>query len=143
MTAEQGGSTAPLSLTTTVADASPTVVVAHAAGSKYDVDEHLLSIDQLAKRYPSSCIDVERPNNSKGLSTEESAALLAKNGPNVLVGAKEQSEVIKFLSHFTDVLILMLLLAAALAFLAYGLTINDDSNIVIAGVVCVMVRVRY
>lgn len=65
------------------------------SGSKqYDVDEHMLSIDQLAERYNSS--------PSFGLSSQHAAELLGKLGPNQLSPPKTDSELIKFLRQFTN-----------------------------------------
>jgi hypothetical protein len=122
------------------AGAAPATAPAAGAG-EYDVDDHMLSLEDLKKRYSASGIDAERPQASEGLSTEDAAALLAKNGPNVLSPPKDVPEIIKFLRHLFDVLLLMLMLAAVLGYLAYGLTL-DYSNIVIAGVVTFMVGAR-
>ncbi|MDD5171982.1 MAG: cation-translocating P-type ATPase [Candidatus ainarchaeum sp.] len=52
-----------------------------------------------------------------GLSSPEAAKLLARYGPNELQEKKKESLIIKFLKHFTDFLILLLLAAAVIAVL--------------------------
>ncbi|OQP30644.1 cation-transporting P-type ATPase [Pantoea latae] len=53
-------------------------------------------------------------SSPQGLSTAEAQARLAKNGPNTLPQKKTQPAWLKFLAHFNDMLIFILLAAAAI-----------------------------
>lgn len=63
---------------------------------EYEADEHLLPLEELAKRY-NTAIDLADTAHSAGLTSAEAAARLVRFGPNVLTPPKEQSEIIKFL----------------------------------------------
>ena len=52
---------------------------------------------------------------SDGLSPEEAKARLGRYGPNRLAAARRQSEILRFLSHFNNLLIYVLIAAAVLA----------------------------
>jgi hypothetical protein len=44
-------------------------------------DEHNMTLEQLAARYPNSYIDLEHPAKSRGLNTNVAKARLAEDGP--------------------------------------------------------------
>jgi magnesium-transporting ATPase (P-type) len=50
-----------------------------------------------------------------GLSPQEARARLGRYGPNRLAAARQQSEILRFLSHFNNLLIYVLIAAAVLA----------------------------
>lgn len=52
----------------------------------------------------------------RGLSSAEASQRLAKQGKNVTTGGKKSSFVKKFFSQFGDLMIIILLVAAALSF---------------------------
>lgn len=59
------------------------------SGSKeYTAEDHLMTLAQLKERHGTD-IDVEHPKNSGGLSAEEHAARLKRNGKNVLTPPKQ------------------------------------------------------
>lgn len=74
-----------------------------------------------------------------GLSAEEAKARKARYGPNRLAAARKQSEVLRFLSHFDNLLIYVLLAAAVLA-LVIGHTADA---LVILAVVLVNAAIGY
>jgi Ca2+-transporting ATPase len=53
----------------------------------------------------------------EGLSSQEAAALLVKYGPNELRERKRQPAIVRFIMHFADFLVLLLLAAAGVALL--------------------------
>ncbi len=55
-------------------------------------------------------------NAQQGLSPEQAAALLEKHGPNKLKEKKKKTNLQRFIEQFKDVMILILLLAAAVSF---------------------------
>ena len=55
-------------------------------------------------------------NAQQGLSPEQAAALLEKHGPNNLKEKKKKTNLQRFIEQFKDVMILILLLAAAVSF---------------------------
>ena len=57
----------------------------------------------------------KRSTQNKGLSSAQAAEVLKRYGPNELKEKKKESLVIKFLRHFTDFLVVVLLAAAIIA----------------------------
>lgn len=86
---------------------------AGAASREYRVDEHKLTIAQLAERYQTH-VDAENPVKSRGLSREEAAKRLKSYGPNRLTPPPELPEILKYLKQFTNLLIVMLLAVRSL-----------------------------
>lgn len=72
------------------------------------MDWHTLTPEQTLKRLGS--------NDKKGLSHNEAALRLEKYGPNVLSSKKKRGFFKKFLSQFTDFMVLVLLAASAISF---------------------------
>eukprot|EP01138_Halocafeteria_seosinensis_P012727 gb/GECG01013003.1/.p1 GENE.gb/GECG01013003.1/~~gb/GECG01013003.1/.p1 ORF type:complete len:115 (+),score=26.17 gb/GECG01013003.1/:1-345(+) len=57
----------------------------------YDVIEHLMDLSTLAEKLGTN-IDIERPQNSTGLTLAEAEARLRENGPNKLSPPKATPE---------------------------------------------------
>ena len=70
---------------------------------------HTLTPDQALKRLGS--------NDKNGLSQHEANLRLEKYGPNVLSSKKKRGIVRKFLSQFSDFMVLVLLAASVISFL--------------------------
>lgn len=67
-----------------------------AAGREYDADDHMLSLDALAKRYGTH-IDVDEPVRSRGLEEGDIPRLQQQHGRNVLTPPKETPPWLVFL----------------------------------------------
>ena len=80
--------------------------------------QHLLSLEALSARYGTQ-LDAAEPRASGGLSAAEAASRLASHGPNVLTQKKGEPEWRRFLRQFTDPLLVQLLVAGVLCFVAY------------------------
>ena len=89
-------------------------------GGEYIADEHLLSLADLAARYGTR-LDAQAPASSLGLSPDEAAARLAQHGPNVLLKRKTLPEWKRLLLCFEDPLLIQLVVAGVLAFVAYAI----------------------
>lgn len=104
----------------------------------YDVDEHHLSPQEVAARY-SVDINFEKVATSKGLASAQVKELQKKWGLNQLTPPKEVPEVVKFLRQFINPLMLLLLIAGGLLFMAYGVAKERDKNNLILGAALVIV----
>jgi magnesium-transporting ATPase (P-type) len=120
----------PLSSSTSTANPG---VVSH----EYEVNEHMLTIEAVALRYRTS-IHIDNLEASFGLTVEEAAKRLQTNGPNALTPPVTRQEWIKYIVHFSDPLILLLILASILAFISFGLT-SDITNAILGGVLIALV----
>lgn len=91
-------------------------------------EEYFKTIDELYSELNSSYT---------GLSNEEAAERLNKNGKNLLISNKKESKILKFFKQFNDLMIIILLIAAAFSF-ALSLVNNEsfaDSIIIVAIVI--------
>ena len=96
--------------------------------------QHLLSIDELASKLGTS-LDAVNLGGSRGLSAEEAARRLQRDGPNVLVEPRKDAEWVKFLRQFKDKLLLLLIIAGVLACIAFGIDtakVDGNTNIILA-----------
>jgi hypothetical protein len=135
-TATADGAGAATAATTEAADAAK----AAAARGAYDLDDHQLSLAQLAKRYPDSGLDASDPPASKGLSEAAAAALRAKHGANRLTPPKTTPEIVKFLRQLLNPLLLMLLVAGCLTYMAYAIqSPRDRTNLILASALVAVV----
>ena len=115
-------------------------------GVAYHTEDHRLSIKQLAEKYKTD-INFENISNSHGLTHEKVQELLALNGRNSLTPPKQKSELEKFFIHMLNFLNILLIGAAALSYLAYGLDTTQPMNLYLAifldGLVLFNVIVEY
>lgn len=85
-------------------------------------------------------IDFEHPSSSRGLGSDVAEARLREDGPNMLSPPKDVPEIIKFLKHFANPLIVLLIIAGLLCFLAYAVASDRDwHNLVLGAALLVVV----
>jgi sodium/potassium-transporting ATPase subunit alpha len=89
-----------------------------------DVDEHLLSLSDLAARY-GTAVDMQHPAKSCGLTAAEAQGRLAAEGRNELNPPKPQNPVLQYLKLLAEPLTAMLLLASLLAICSQAASPDD------------------
>ncbi|KAI8913698.1 hypothetical protein EDD86DRAFT_223758 [Gorgonomyces haynaldii] len=87
--------------------------------------EHTMPIAEVAQLYGTH-IDTKRPLDSKGLSTDDAAALLKRFGPNVVVPPKKTSRWVKLLEAMTNLFNILLFAGGVMYIILY--LINPDKN---------------
>ncbi|EGD77433.1 sodium/potassium-transporting ATPase subunit alpha [Salpingoeca rosetta] len=95
-------------------------------------NEHVQSIRDVADSFPKSRIVVSEDGalkSAQGLSTEEAQHRLEEDGPNVLTPPKRTPQWVIFLRQLLDPFMLMLLAAAILSWVAYGLDTTEPLNL--------------
>jgi sodium/potassium-transporting ATPase subunit alpha len=118
------------------ASTEPVSVVVDGAAPKTaapQTDYNVDAIGELAVKLGTS-LDPANPGASYGLTAEEAALRLARDGPNMLIEPQRDPEWLKFARQFKDRLLLLLILAGILAFIAYGIDtekIDGYSNAVL------------
>lgn len=100
----------------------------HHFKTNYEIDDHLLSLSEIAERYHVH-IDLKDPQNSLGLSESQIPQITKTYGRNILSPPKEISEWRKFIHHLLDLFNILLLFGVFLSFLAYILDSSDDSTL--------------
>lgn len=75
----------------------------------------LISLDEVAARFPDSDLDPVNTRQSGGLTSAKAAELLLKNGRNELKPPAEHSEIVKYLLCYTDPFMVLLGSYTALA----------------------------
>eukprot|EP00445_Apocalathium_hangoei_P043815 CAMPEP_0203976200 /NCGR_PEP_ID=MMETSP0359-20131031/100994_1 /ASSEMBLY_ACC=CAM_ASM_000338 /TAXON_ID=268821 /ORGANISM="Scrippsiella Hangoei, Strain SHTV-5" /LENGTH=534 /DNA_ID=CAMNT_0050914403 /DNA_START=60 /DNA_END=1662 /DNA_ORIENTATION=+ len=94
----------------------------------YDATEHKMSLEELKAKFETA-IDLQNPKESKGLSEQEAKNRLLRDGPNAMTPPKQTPEIVKFLMQFTNMFMILLMVASALSFLAYGLDKTEAVNL--------------
>ncbi|MGO9875013.1 MAG: cation-translocating P-type ATPase [Acidimicrobiia bacterium] len=79
-------------------------------------------------------------SSPRGLTNDEAAARLVRCGPNELPRAKHRPIIFRFFAQFTDLFAVVLIVASAITFLAYGIqTPHDPGNLELAiAILCVV-----
>ncbi|MEW5298334.1 MAG: hypothetical protein WDW36_001472 [Sanguina aurantia] len=109
-----------------------------AAKGVYELDDHMLSREAIIERYKVG-VDLVRPNHSQGLSSAAVLELRAIHGLNQLSPPYEVPAWLQFLKQFTNPLMMLLLVAGLLAFMAYGIQSPRDRNNLILAIALIVV----
>lgn len=91
-----------------------------------DIDEHLMVHKDVAERYKTR-INMEKPEESFGLTDQQVEHLLHEHGPNVLTPPKKKHPLLKYLEYLSSLFNLLLIVAGILEYLLLG--INFKNNI--------------
>jgi len=86
-----------------------------------DIDDHLISIEELCRRYET--------DPKLGLRAELVGKSLEKYGPNTLTPPKAESEWKKFFAQLFGGFSLLLWIGAILCFVAYGIQLSTSENV--------------
>ena len=84
-------------------------------------------------------LEMERNYMNNGLSQEEVELRKKTYGPNSLPEKKKTPGIVLFIEEITSTFSILLWIASALSFLAYGLNQNEKSNLYLAIVVIVII----
>lgn len=79
------------------------------------ITEHALSLGEFVEKFDASNIDTDDTWKTRGLSSQEAAERLARNGPNELTPPKETPEIVRFLRQFLNLLMILLMIAGVVA----------------------------
>jgi sodium/potassium-transporting ATPase subunit alpha len=123
--------------TSTVESKLKTIQTKAADSPAGEYTEHLLSLDVLQEVFD-TCIDIEDPQQSKGLESGQAATLLEELGPNVLTPPPSVPDWLLFLLQFTDLLMVLLELVAITTLIIWATDIYEWTNLYI-GVLLLLV----
>ena len=127
-------------------EVAPDAVVDVEEPNNNDITEHKMSPKEVAELYHVE-VNLEKPAEGPGLSTVEGAERLARDGPNALTPPKQVPDIVKFLEGFTNVFMILLMVAGALSILAWALdqtvTINLVLGCILFGIVIITVFVEF
>ncbi|KAH6576032.1 hypothetical protein BASA60_004692 [Batrachochytrium salamandrivorans] len=99
-----------------------------------DVNEHLLSLEEVEKKYTVS-VDAVKPTVSKGLSPEEATKRLEQYGPNQLSPPKKRHPFLRFLDHLLGLFNLMLLVSGIAAYILLAIDpVGNKQNIYVGAI---------
>jgi sodium/potassium-transporting ATPase subunit alpha len=90
-----------------------------------DIDEHLMTHEEVAERYKTK-INMDKPGESLGLTTEQATELLAIHGPNILTPPSRRHPFLKFLDCLTSLFNLLLIFAGILEYILLGINYKDN-----------------
>ena len=72
------------------------------------------------------CVNILNADTRRGLSDREAQKRLKKNGKNELIPPKKKNLLLRFLSQFSDFMVIILLIAAAISFVTSYLQQDAD-----------------
>jgi len=111
-----------------------------------DITEHKMSPKDVAELHKVD-VNVEKPADGPGLTTVEAAERLARFGPNALTPPKSVPAIVKFFEGFTNVFMILLMVAGALSIIAWALdrtvTINLVLGCILFGIVIITVLIEF
>ncbi|KAG1348857.1 hypothetical protein G6F62_003745 [Rhizopus arrhizus] len=90
-----------------------------------DITEHLLSPEECASKY-NTHIDIKKASDSKGLTSQQAANVLAETGPNLLTPPKKRHPILKYFDCVIKLFNLLLIVAGILDYIL--LAINYQEN---------------
>lgn len=90
--------------------------------------EHMIPTEALAQLYDTH-VDPDDPNRNRGLTCEKAKELLQEFGPNVLTPPARVPHWLLFLLQFTNLLMVLLLITAALCLILYLVDMSDLDNL--------------
>lgn len=90
-----------------------------------NIDEHLLPLADAVARYKTH-INLDRPNESLGLTTQQAAGLLREHGPNILTPPKKRHPFLKYLDCLKNLFNVLLIVAGVMEYIL--LAINFRAN---------------
>jgi sodium/potassium-transporting ATPase subunit alpha len=90
-----------------------------------DINEHLLPHRQVAEQYKTK-INMEKPDASLGLTSQDAADLLLHHGPNTLTPIKKRSAWLKYWDSLTTLFNLLLMFAGVLEYILLGIDYKNN-----------------
>lgn len=90
-----------------------------------DIDEHLLPHQDVADRYKTS-INMKKPDESLGLTSQQAEQVLHDHGPNILTPPKTRHPFLKYLDCLRSLFNLLLILAGVLEYILLGVNYKDN-----------------
>jgi sodium/potassium-transporting ATPase subunit alpha len=90
-----------------------------------DIDEHLLGHQEVADRYRTK-IDMDKPGDSVGLTSEQAAQLVEVHGLNILTPPSRRHPFLKYLDCLTSLFNLLLIFAGILEYILLGINFHDN-----------------
>jgi sodium/potassium-transporting ATPase subunit alpha len=90
-----------------------------------DINEHLMGHQDVADKYKTR-INMERPGESLGLTTQQAEQLLLEHGPNILTPPKKRHWILKFWDCLKSLFNLLLILAGCLEYILLGINFKDN-----------------
>jgi sodium/potassium-transporting ATPase subunit alpha len=92
---------------------------------KVNIQEHLMTHDEVAEQYKTQ-INMAKPEDSPGLTSQQAQELLLEHGPNVLTPPKKRRPLLEFWDCLSSLFNLLLIFAGILEYIL--LVINFKNN---------------
>lgn len=89
------------------------------------IDEHLMVHQDVAERYKTR-INMEKPEESFGLTGQQAEQLLNEHGPNVLTPPKKRHPFLKYLDCLSSLFNLLLIVAGILEYILLGINFKNN-----------------
>ncbi|TAQ90786.1 hypothetical protein B7494_g891 [Chlorociboria aeruginascens] len=103
-----------------------------------NIDEHLMSHQDVAERYK-TIINMDKPDESFGLTTQRAEQRLDEHGPNILTPPKKRHPFLKYLDCLSSLFNLLLILAGILEYILLGIDFKDNFQNTYLGAILIVV----
>jgi sodium/potassium-transporting ATPase subunit alpha len=90
-----------------------------------DINEHLMPHLEVAEKYHTR-INLDKPGDSQGLTSEQAAQLLIEHGPNILTPPSKRHWILKFWDCLKSLFNLLLILAGVLEYILLGINFHEN-----------------
>ena len=90
-----------------------------------DIDEHLMSLQDVASRYNTK-INIAKPGESAGLTKSQVDQLLLEHGPNILTPHKKRNPFVNFLGYLSSLFNLLLILSGVVEYILLGISFKGN-----------------
>ena len=90
-----------------------------------DINEHLMPPLEVAEKYHTH-INMDKPGDSQGLTSEQAAQLLIEHGPNILTPPSKRHWILKFWDCLKSLFNLLLILAGVLEYILLGINYTEN-----------------
>lgn len=90
-----------------------------------DINEHLMPHLEVAEKYHTR-INMAKPGDSPGLTSEQAAQLLLEHGPNILTPPSKRHWILKFWDCLKSLFNLLLILAGVLEYILLGINFHEN-----------------
>ncbi|KAH0558645.1 hypothetical protein GP486_004705 [Trichoglossum hirsutum] len=103
-----------------------------------NIDEHLMAHQDVAERYKTR-INMEKPGESFGLSSQQAEQWLHEHGPNVLTPPKKRHPFFKFLKCLSSLFNVLLIVAGILEYVLLATGFKENLQNTYLGAILIMV----
>ncbi|KAK9768328.1 hypothetical protein K7432_001126 [Basidiobolus ranarum] len=103
-------------------------------GKSVDITEHLMSVEEVCQKYQTS-VNITKPGDSQGFTSEQAAKGLLEHGPNILTPPKKKSPLFLYFECLAGLFNVLLVIAGILQYVLLAIDpVNNQANIYLGAI---------